>query len=91
MSEAYIEGHFDAVLSHASDVEQRLDDSDCTRQLLLEENARSIAKCREYGLDVYVIDSEYSLPTGCETACKVKSKYTSTGSCKSGSQRKLEV
>lgn len=62
MSEAYIEGHFDAVLSHASDVEQRLDDSGCTRQLLLEENARSIAKCREYGLDVYVIDSEYSLP-----------------------------
>ena len=62
LSEGYIRGHLGEILAYANAIERRLDDSGCTRQLLLEENARSIAKCREYGLDVYVIDGEYSLP-----------------------------
>ena len=61
MSGDYVVKHFGDILRHASDAERRLDDS-CTVEELLSENGRSIAKCREYGLDVYVIDGEYSLP-----------------------------
>lgn len=61
MSESYVRGHFDDIVIHASDAEQRLDDG-CALETLLEENARSIAMCREHGLDAYVIDGEYSLP-----------------------------
>ena len=38
MTDAYIDAHFDAVLSHASDVEARLDDSDCTPDRLKADN-----------------------------------------------------
>ncbi len=61
MSESYVRGRFDDIISHASDAERRLDDG-CTLEVQLEENARSIALCRKYGLDAYVIDGEYSLP-----------------------------
>ena len=38
MTDAYIDTHFDAVLLHASDVEARLDDSDCTPDRLKADN-----------------------------------------------------
>ena len=38
MTDAYIDAHFDAILSHASDVEARLDDSYCTPDRLKADN-----------------------------------------------------
>ena len=43
MTDAYIDAHFDAILSHASDVEARLDDSDCTPERLKADNRAVIA------------------------------------------------
>ena len=43
MTDAYIDAHFDAILSHASDVEARLDDSDCTPERLKADNHAVIA------------------------------------------------
>lgn len=43
MTDAYIDAHFDAILSHASDVEARLDDSDCTVEKLKADN-RAVAE-----------------------------------------------
>ncbi|MBQ4257966.1 MAG: hypothetical protein II713_03075, partial [Clostridia bacterium] len=38
MSEEYIKNHFDRIVSHASDAEKRLDDSDLTPESLLRDN-----------------------------------------------------
>ena len=43
MTDAYIDAHFDAILSHASDVEARLDDSGCTVEKLKADN-RAVAE-----------------------------------------------
>lgn len=58
-SEAYIRGHFGDILRHASAIEQRDDDSDCTIGWLLEANARNLAQCRLHGCDYILIEDEY--------------------------------
>lgn len=42
MTEAYINAHFDDIWDHGSDIENRLDDSDCTAGWLKEENQKVI-------------------------------------------------
>ena len=64
MSEKYIENHFDDILFHGSTIERRLDDSDLTKEGLLEENRQNLLLCREYGLNYYLIDETY--PAGTE-------------------------
>ena len=61
MSKAYIENHFDDILSHANDVEQRLDDSGCTKQWLIEENQRELDGCLKYGCPYVLIDEKYEI------------------------------
>ena len=57
MSRKYIETHFDDIISHASDTEQRSDESWLTTEFLIEENEHSLAMCKKYVL----IDSEYNV------------------------------
>jgi len=59
LSEHYIENHFDQICAHASDVEQRLDDSGLTAEALLEENRRNLNECRKRNLQYLLIDQEY--------------------------------
>lgn len=59
MSEDYIEKHFDDILAHASDVEQRLDDSDCTKQWLIEENRKELAQCVKHDCSYILIEGDY--------------------------------
>ena len=40
MSDGYIDAHFDEIRAHASDIEDRLDDSDCTADVLKADNRR---------------------------------------------------
>ena len=40
MAEGYIDVHFDEIKAHGSDIESRLDDSDCTAEHLKEENRK---------------------------------------------------
>ena len=44
MSRSYIETHFDAIKAHANTVEQRLDDSGCTVDTLIQDNEAYIAR-----------------------------------------------
>ena len=62
MSERYIREHFGEILSHADDIEQRLDDGIEQQQMqqhLLRENAENLEQCRKHGCDYLLIDAEY--------------------------------
>ncbi len=59
-TDAYIDAHFDEILAHASDIETRLDDSDCTRDALKADNRLFIEGCRRCGEEVTLIDADYA-------------------------------
>ena len=61
MSRSYIESHFDEIRAHASDVEMRMKDEECTAEWLMEENEKELHQCRMHGCDYVLIDSEYSV------------------------------
>ncbi len=43
MTDAYIEQHFEEIKNHASDIESRLDDSDCSIESVKEDNQKYIS------------------------------------------------
>ena len=59
MTENYIRSHFGDILSHASDVEQRLDDSDLSMEELIRDNLRNLELCRKHGCEYILIDDAY--------------------------------
>ena len=59
MTEGYIDSYFEDILGHASDVESRLDDSDCTAEWLKEINRQMIDGFTKSGERVILIDSDY--------------------------------
>lgn len=59
LSDTYIDSHFDAITSHASDVENRMDDSDCTKEWLMECNREFIDGFRNAGEEVTLIEEDY--------------------------------
>ena len=59
MTDAYIDTHFDAVLLHASDVEARLDDSDCTPDRLKADNRRILEGFLKAGEQVTRIETDW--------------------------------
>lgn len=59
MSEAYIRSHYADIKAHASDIERRLDDSYCTMETLLQDNAETLEQCRKYGVEYILIENEY--------------------------------
>ena len=61
MSQEYIETHFEDILRHASDIEQRLDDSDCTVQWLIEANRKELEGCRACACPYILIDENYEI------------------------------
>ena len=61
MSEEYIETHFDQILLHANDIERRLDDSDCTKQRLIDENMEMFNGCRHSNCRYILIDRDYEI------------------------------
>lgn len=61
MTEEYIENYFDDILSHASDIEQRLDDSDLTKRWLIEENRKNLDGCHATGCPYILIDKNYEI------------------------------
>ncbi len=60
MSEAYIRHHYNDIQANANIVEARLDDSDCTMETLIRDNAEALKMCREYNVDYILIDKTYS-------------------------------
>lgn len=61
MSKDYIENHFDDILSHANDIEHRLNDSDCTKQWLINENQNNLECCQRLGCNYILIDRKYEI------------------------------
>lgn len=61
MSEAYIYNHFEQIKQYANMIEMRLDDSWCTKESVLQENAHNLEMCRRYGCDYIMIDGSYQV------------------------------
>ncbi len=61
MSRRYIESHFADIKSHASDIEDRMDDSDLDAEALIRENEENLAACRQHGCKYILIDKEYDI------------------------------
>ena len=57
-SRRYIESHGDDILTHANDIEQRLDSSVDT-EALIRENERNLELCKKYGCGYLLSDEHY--------------------------------
>ena len=61
MSEQYIRNHFDDIKKYASVVEDRLDDSYCTMESVLEDNVRVLELVKKHGGNYVLIEGEYAV------------------------------
>ncbi|HIZ55281.1 MAG TPA: AAA family ATPase [Firmicutes bacterium] len=61
MTEKYIHEHFQEIKSFASVIEQRGDDSFCTKEMLLKENAKNLEMCKKYDCTYIEINDSYHL------------------------------
>lgn len=59
MSREYIVNHFRDIKRYADVIENRIDDSWCTKDFLLTENAYYAAMCKRYDCNCIMIDNEY--------------------------------
>ena len=59
MSENYINAHFDEIIEHENDIEQRLENNSCTVQWLIEENRLNLKNCKKFDCNYILIDNEY--------------------------------
>ena len=59
MSEAYIRKHFEDIKQYANVIETRLDDSYCTLEAVLAENAKMLELAGQYGAEYIYIDEAY--------------------------------
>lgn len=61
MSKNYIENHFSDIKKYASIIENRGDDSDCTKDILLRDNLYNLEMCKKYGQKYIFIDKDYKV------------------------------
>ncbi len=61
LSENYIRNHFDDVKKYASVIETRLDDSWCTLESTLEDNAIVLERAKAHGVNYILIEDEYKI------------------------------
>ena len=61
MTERYIREHFDDIKAYASIIENRLDDSYCTIESVLADNAAVAARAKACGVSPVLIDDEYNV------------------------------
>ncbi|MCH5251014.1 MAG: AAA family ATPase [Lachnospiraceae bacterium] len=61
MSEKYVRNNFESIKRHSNVIESRLDDSDCTMEFLIAENAKILKQCQQYQVDYMLIDREYDV------------------------------
>lgn len=59
MTDAYIDGHFDDIRNHGSDIENRQDDSECTIDWIKAHNQKVIEGFRRVGEQMILIDDDY--------------------------------
>ena len=61
MTEEYIERHFDDIKKYANVVENRLDDTWCTLESVLEDNAEMLALAQRHDVNYILIQDEYEI------------------------------
>ncbi len=61
MSEHYIETHFDNIKAFAKVIENRGDDSDCTKDSVMKDNLYNLEMCRKYDCNFILIDDNYEV------------------------------
>ena len=61
MSEDYIRHNFDKIKSKANIIENRLDDSDCTIDSVLKDNADYLALAKKHGVNYILINNRYKI------------------------------
>ena len=61
MSETYIKTHFDDIKKYACVIEERLDDTDCTLESVLEDNAERLRLAKEYNVNYILIEDSYNI------------------------------
>ena len=61
MSENYIKTHFADIKNYANVIEKRLDDSWCTQEQVIEDNALILAAAKKQGTPYILIDNEYNI------------------------------
>ena len=61
MSEQYIRKHFDDIKKYANVIENRLDDSWCTLESVLEDNREVLALAHKYEANYILIDDQYEI------------------------------
>lgn len=61
MSENYIRKHFSDIKKYASVIETRLDDSDCSLEGVLCDNAEILANLKKHKSDYLLIDEKYEI------------------------------
>ena len=59
MSESYITNHFSDVKKYANVIENRLDDTYCTLESVLVENAHNLELAQQYKVNYILIDDKY--------------------------------
>ena len=59
MSDKYIDSHYEQIKEHGSDIEARLDDSDCTVEQLKRDNRQIIEGFRAAGEQIALITENY--------------------------------
>lgn len=64
MTDNYIRKHFDDIKGHANAIEHRIDDSWCTMESVLAENANMLELCKKHGFEPVLISEEYNVDIG---------------------------
>lgn len=61
MSEGYIQKYFSDIKKYANAIEKRLDDTYCTLESVLEDNARMLELVGKYEANCVMIDEDYNI------------------------------
>ena len=59
MTNDYIKSHYDENINHASDIERRVDDSDCNIENLIKDNQKYMNDFNNQYNDLIIIDDDY--------------------------------
>ena len=61
MSENYIKTHFDDIKKYANAIENRLDDDWCTKESVLDDNAKFLALAKKHNTNFILINDTYKV------------------------------
>ena len=61
MSEAYIRNHFGDIQKYANVIEHRLDDTCCTLESTIADNAQNLRLAQKHNVNYILIDDDYSI------------------------------